>query len=857
MADTIPQPPSAEKTGPATPARRRIVLAPPVQTVTPEPAPPAPAPAAVAPEPAPPAPAAGVLKMPSEEPPRPAPVARIWTTRGRWLGPAAWLPALAGTLALAAETTRTAGEIAIILAGILAVVAWGGERTVPAFAPRLSTGRGRVLDRRRMLSLGGIALAAGLIWAADARFLAGPAETFGLPGWLWVAAMVLLLVASLAWPRAVPINGDAPDAAPGGAPRRAWLLDVIILAGIVALALGTRVWDLAALPFAIHPDEILTGRLAYQHYIDGQGTPIFNTVWTDINLPALWFWAVAQSLQFGGGTLAALRLPAALFGAATVIPFYGLVRMHWGRAAAIAGTLILAVSASNVHYSRVTLNNIVTPFFWVICCYFLLRGLRTRRPADWVLAGFAGGLSEYGYYGTHLLPFILLAFGAYLLVIHQRQAVRYLGHFGLLALGYVTAFGPLLAYYTQHPTLYFGRGAGVLMWDHIPRDWADLQLMWNTLWPLLAENLLGISTHGSQDSVYWAPLLLPAEAALLALGVALLLWRWRQPAAFLLLLVGGGVLFVGGTLVHGVPFLAHWTPAVPAFYAALAVPVGAWVGSWARGPRMQPLRLAGMGALALGLLALVWLNVDFYFNQYQATRPEFELPAAEGRWAASLGRDYEVYSVGRTWQPYNPELMRYLAPGQIGAALDDPVSALPRPGTPGTGLAFFFLADNQQYQAPVEALYPGGTTGEVQSHGGVHLFNTYVVPPDRAAAAYGVKLEVAAPDGSYHWSGRVDRVGQLPPDARGPLHARWSGALYLPQAGLYRITVSGPPAQVTLDGHPVPPAGQQLGPGWHPFAVEATLAAPAPLVLQVAAGTAPATEVPRGHLWPVTPALGK
>jgi 4-amino-4-deoxy-L-arabinose transferase-like glycosyltransferase len=768
----------------------------------------------------------------------------------------AWIVALAGTLALAAETTRTAGEIAIVVAGVLAVIAWGSVRAVPAFAAPRSAGRW-VPGRRHLLCLGGMALAAALTWAADARFLAGPAESFGVPGWLWLAAMGVLLAAALAWPRPVPVGGGVSDPAPEPVPRRAVLVDAAILAGITVLAVGTRVWDLAALPFAIHSDEILTGRLAYQYYIDGQATPIFSTVWTDINLPALWFWLVGLSLQLGGGSLAALRLPAALFGAATVIPFYGLVRMHWGRAAAIAGSVILAVSASNVHYSRVTLNNIVTPFFWAVCFYFLLRGLRTRRPVDWVLAGFAGGLSEYGYYGTHLLPFILLAFATYLLVIHRRQALRYLGHFGWLVLGYITAFGPLLAYYTQHLTLYFGRGASVLMWDHIPRDWADLQLMWNTLWPLLAENLLGISTHPSQDSVYWAPLLLPAEAALLVLGVALLIRRWRQPAAFLLLLVGGGVLFVGGTLVHGVPFLAHWTPAFPAFYAALAVPVGVWAGSWPQGARARRLRLAGIGTLALGLGALVWLNVDFYFNQYQATRPEFELPAAEGRWAAGLGSGYQVYSVGRTWQPYNPELMRYLAPDQVGAALDDPASALPLPAPPGKGLAFFFLADNQQYQAPVQALYPGGTTGEVHSHGGVHLFNTYVVPPARVAAAYGVTLELAAPDGSYHWTGRVRWVGQWPPEARGPLSARWTGALYLPHAGLYHINVNGPPAQVAVDGRPMLPGGRQLGPGWHPFTVQmepAPLAAPA---LQVSEGSGPAAPVSPDHLWPVTPALGK
>jgi len=84
---------------------------------------------------------------------------------------------------------------------------------------------------------------------------------------------------------------------------------------------------------------------------------VFGTVWPGIDLPALWFALVAVSLKLGGGTLAAVRLPAALFGAATVLPFYGLVRGAWGRAAAIAGMFILAVSAADVHYSRTTLNN--------------------------------------------------------------------------------------------------------------------------------------------------------------------------------------------------------------------------------------------------------------------------------------------------------------------------------------------------------------------------------------------------------------------------------------------------------------------------------------------------------------------
>ena len=88
-------------------------------------------------------------------------------------------------------------------------------------------------------------------------------------------------------------------------------------------------------------------------------------------------------------------------------------------------------------------------------------------------------------------------------------------------------------------------GCGPDDMDRIPTSWQDLQQMWNTLWPIMSENLLGVSTRSSQDIMYYAPLLLVAEAALLVLGVALLLWRWRHPAAFLLLLSGFGVLLVG------------------------------------------------------------------------------------------------------------------------------------------------------------------------------------------------------------------------------------------------------------------------------------------------------------------------
>lgn len=666
----------------------------------------------------------------------------LWEQRVIWLGPLAWVIAFVSTVLLADEATRTRAEVLLIVAAALAVVAWGFVRPPPAFGPRSRTAQR--LDARHAACLFMICLAAVATWSADSAYLQHPEETFGRAGILWLFGMVLLLGATLAWPRPTTAEPSPADK-PSPAHMRRIGVEPLIFAGLVVLAVVLRVWDLRDLPYAIHPDEILTGRVATQAYLNGSSPSVFGTLWDYINLPALWFLGVAATLKLGGITLAVLRLPAALFGAATVIPFYGLVREAWGRVAAVFGTAVLAFSAADVQYSRVTLNNIVTPFFWTICFYFVLRGLRTRRPADWALAGLAAGLSEYSYYGTRLLPFLLLAFGGYLLIVHWREGWRYLGHFALLALGYLAAFGPLLAYFTRNPTLYFGRGLGVLMWDHIPRDWADLQLMWNTLWPIFATNLLGISTQPDQSTVYWAPLLLPAEAALLTLGVGLLLWRWRQPASFLILLWGVGVLFVGGTLVRGIPFLAHWTPAFPAFYAALALPIGLWqcgvrnVQGRAAGTTQQVSRFASYlmpTAIAAALVILGWANIDFYFTHYQVIRPEFEIRAAQSRWEAALGTGYRVRVVGPTWQPYDPETNQYLITGQDAANINGVAGQLPLPLAPGKGLAFVFFPDSEQYLDAVRAIYPGGTLGAVPSHvANVQLFTTYVLTPAQAAAA--------------------------------------------------------------------------------------------------------------------------
>src|SRR5438874_235174 len=191
------------------------------------------------------------------------------------------------------------------------------------------------------------------------------------------------------------------------APARPWAMLLLIGAAVLAVLIwGRQEWIPAFTPRPI--TQTTASWRSRSFYLFGvQGALL-------IALTGDFCYFASPNETFGLAGILWLVSIGLLLGAATVLPLYGLIRGTWGRYAAIAGTAILAFSASNIHYSRLALNNITTEFFWAACFFFLIRSLRLRRPLDCALAGLSVGLSEYFYYGTRLLPFVVLLFICYI-----------------------------------------------------------------------------------------------------------------------------------------------------------------------------------------------------------------------------------------------------------------------------------------------------------------------------------------------------------------------------------------------------------------------------------------------------------
>ena len=223
------------------------------------------------------------------------------------------------------------------------------------------------------------------------------------------------------------------------------------------------------------------------------------------------------------------------------------------------------------------------------------------------------------------------------------------------------------------------------------------------------------------------------------------LWRWRHPAAFLMLLSGLGVLFVGGTLVlypnSSPPMPAHWTPAFPAFFAAIAVPIGAWVGTtdpWLRRrwrwitPAILVVALADVGLRQHRLLLPQILRgpVTLKSKHYKSSQILYEEQTLQSRYMASLGPGYRVIVVGQFAVSLRSRDDAVSCPGTGIHPDKRPATGSFRWVPHGKGFGVSVLPGNEQYREIIRERYPGGTESEVRNPVGKHLLHTYVVKPE-------------------------------------------------------------------------------------------------------------------------------
>jgi hypothetical protein len=494
-------------------------------------------------------------------------------------------------------------------------------------------------------------------------------------------------------------------------PYARWELAALL--GLALLALLARVVLVQSIPQNFGGDEGEMGLMA-RAVLRGEVRDPFITGW--LSHPTLWFFMQALSLRMFGDTVFGLRMLSALIGAATVPALYVFARPLYGRTIALAGAALLASYHFHIHFSRLGVNNIVDPLIALLAFAAFFHGYRTRSLFSFALAGVLLGVGQHFYMGGRLMPILLLALLLHQALLDRPQLWRARWGLGLLAIGFVLGFGPLLRFFLTHRDDFAARLAMVGIFQ---TDWFDQQraqgLSIFTILLNQVRDAFGAFIFQPDRSAWYdpkMPLLDRTSAVLFVFGMAIGLTRWRRLELALLPAWIVGAAIFGGVLLKNSPESPRFVTTAPALCLLIALGIERLAALLLWALPLGRRAAYGIGGAAVLLLAL-W-NLNFYFREYTPRRTfgwlNTEVATVIGDYVRRQPDAVYIYFFGPPRMFIGNGTIRFMAPGTPGIDVIDPLvapEALP-PLPDGRRPIFIFLPERAAELKVVEGRYPRG-----------------------------------------------------------------------------------------------------------------------------------------------------
>ncbi len=523
--------------------------------------------------------------------------------------------------------------------------------------------------------------------------------------------------------------------------RRGWDVKVsyraLVLVGAGALIVFFRLYRLAEVPpemISDHAEKLLD----VADVLDGQFSIYFPRN-TGREALQMYLTAGVARLFDTGVSFLSLKIGTALAGLVT-LPFVYLLGKEVGNRNVGLFALLLAGMAywPNVT-SRIALRFTLYALFVAPTLYYLIRGLRTGQRNNFILAGIALGLGLHGYSSFRIVPFVILT-GIGLFWLHNRQEVQLRrGFWGLVIIVLVSfaIFLPLFRYAIDNPEMFSYRTMTRIAPLERPLDGPAWQIFLQNLWKA---SIMFFWSNGTTwvHSVTLRPALDVVSAALYALGVFALLWRYVRQRHWvdLFLLVSIPLLLMPSIISLAFPdenpSLNRTTGAwVPVFVIAGLALDGILAGLQRRlGAPAGKVAAMGIAAMLVGWSATQ--NYDLVFNQYArqyqlSSWNTTEVGHVVRAFADSVGTKNTAWVVGFPhWVDTRlvginagyPRLDNAIWPDQLETTLE---LAGPK--------LFILKPEHQEAIDLLRALYPAGQLRNYNSRVEGKDFRLYLVPP--------------------------------------------------------------------------------------------------------------------------------
>jgi len=571
--------------------------------------------------------------------------------------------------------------------------------------------------------------------------------------------------------------------------------DAAILAGIVLCAALLRFVALSSLPFGLWFDEANIGLEAQEILGNTTYRPIYAPSTTS---PAAFVYLVAAAEALFQQTVFAVRAVPALSGVLSTFLAYLVGRALFGPRAGLMAAALYAVARWDINFSRLGMQGATTPLLTLTVAGLAAAAVASGRLAVYAALGVALGGMFWFYTANYVFPIVLaLGFGA--LVVRDRALVRqHRNGLAVMLIGCALVVVPLLAYVVNQPKEFLNRTQmASLFRDKSFADSLPVAL------ESVGKHLLMLHVDGDRNGRHnlpGAPMLDWLTAIAMFIGVVASIRTWRDPRSALLL----GWLFL--MLLPGALSLEFEAPqglrsigVVPAvvLLAALGMDrMGALVFPFLA-PRQR--WVAGVGAAGLAFV----LNAGAYFG-LQANDAtvwsSFSTPETLIAQRLTEGSDKSERGLVSVFYGAHPTI-RYLSSvrGEALSAVDQ----IPLQGATATTL-FMHLLEDSTYRW-VTLLYPQAACQEVRrAPKAPPIYLQCTVAPSDIKATQGLLWSVSrlAADGQVTVRQGVVQSAALPVGGVEPADTvDVSGALFVPQTGVYRLQLEGPSSSfLSLDG---------------------------------------------------------
>lgn len=365
------------------------------------------------------------------------------------------------------------------------------------------------------------------------------------------------------------------------------------------------IFHLDSLSISMHGDEANIALQALQ--IGQHHMGVVGVGWSD--LPLLSFLPHALTMDIWGPTLFGQRMGSVIFGFASLVVFYFLVKLLFTQRVALLATLFLGVSHMWLAYSRIGMTNAQAAFIMLSCLYFTIYGIEKKKIWSVIVGGIFLGLCFYAYFADRI-TFIVILLYFFLSFFKIKDWKRILSYFLIFTITTIIIAFPQVQFYLQNPGSFSARTSEVFIFSTSQQGWRASQYQSNIIAMLKDQFLQSINIFADNGGQYAYKGQLFDDATIVFFFLGIIYTFFLSKKKWILLGTWFVLVFLGTFLTTSPITLSRVVIGMPVIYLFAALGLDLLISRF-----HQWKRYLFWGVFAC-IAYIVYFNLNIYFVKY-------------------------------------------------------------------------------------------------------------------------------------------------------------------------------------------------------------------------------------------------